>query len=272
MAFEEKRRKLFTDLLSAQWKHNGQSKYIWEYMRDKVLSATPAFEGTEYSNAKTKVMFVGRALNGWELDVSNCTSIDNTVDYIVNQSSKHVFDTFIDSKGFGEGKRKYKHINSRFFRFIKRVLEELGESDIGVSDTWYTDSKKWNQKFVWANLYCISPRNGNNPIDSLIKKGIENYVELIKLYIDHYCPDVVVFITDLEGWMIIDTWKVPMFTSLFANYQEYDNNNFIRATGTISNSKAIVCQRPDKQGAGYTYEYTQKMAEFTAREITNMIQ
>lgn len=264
--FKEKRRDLFIDILKKEWSYNGEKKQVWEYIRDNVLSGTPAFEGTEYKKAKTKVMFVGRALNGWEVNFKGCSTLEDIADRLLNQSSEKALDTLVCEEGFGEGPRKYRHKNYNFFRFIKGVLEEVGESDIGTDETWYNDSKKWNQKFIWANLFCISPYNGNNPTDKLIKPSIESYIKLIKLYIEHYRPDVIIFITDIDGWLRFDNIS-PSFIDLFGDtyIETKDETDFIRAKGEISGGKAIVCQRPDKRGTSHSqcYEYS----VYTAKNI-----
>lgn len=263
--FENNIRKIFESLFEEQWK----DKKIWEHIRDGELTATPAFEGKLYKESKTKIMFVGRDLNGWDCELGDCSSLENTVDSIMNQEG--AFDTFVDKKGFGEGKWKYRHKNYNFFRFIKHILEFLGESDEGIDDTWYTDSKNWNQRFVWANLYCISPRNPKSaneahPDNSMVKLGIENYVDLMEQYINYYKPDAVVFITDLYGWFI--RWsRKKSFKDFVTEYNECTDNSTIVTTGKVNSSKIVVCKRPDRRG--YTHKTAENMASDVAEWIKN---
>lgn len=263
--FEEARRKLFSSLFGAEWR----DKQIWEYVRDGELTATPAFEGALYRSpdTKIKIMFVGRDLNGWDQPLGDCATLDNAVASITSQTG--AFETFVDERGFGAGPRKYYHKNAKFFRFIKHLLEFLGESDADIEKTFYHDSKQWNQKFVWANLYCIAPRNpasseDAHPENEMVKLGINEYVDLIKLYVDYYKPDVVVFITDIYGWFI--RWqRRRSFKDITSDYQEIPCNNAVVARGMIGNSKVVVCKRPDKRGS--TYEEVAHMAKTVSEWI-----
>lgn len=265
--FKKQEFEIFKRLFDKEW--NGEK--IWRHIQNGNLIATPAFEGEMYKTAKTKVMFVGRALNGWEKELGNCSNLENTVYEIANQYGD--LDTFIDENGFGDGKRKYRHKNSKFFRFIKHVLEILGESDWGIDETWYTDSKKWNQKFVWANLYCIAPKKpkqgeSGNPDNKLMKVGVNEYVDLVELYVNHYKPDVVVFITDISGWFV--RWKtLKSFKCITQNYEEISNSETIVATGNIGESKVIVCKRPDSYKK--TYANVAEMAEDVALKVREVV-
>lgn len=262
--FKNERTKIFSSLFRINW----QGKKVWEHIRDGSLTATPAFEGELYQTANTKIMFVGRDLNGWDAALANCSTLENTVESITDQSG--AFETFVDANGFGEeGSRKYYHKNSNFFRFIKHILEFVGESDPDIDKTWYCDSKQWNQRFVWANLYCISPRNPKSMDEShldnaLVKLGVNDYVNLMELYIDYYKPDVVVFITDVYGWFVRWT-RLRSFKDIVENYQEDLTNNIIAATGNIGNTKILVCKRPDRRGT--SHDQVKSMAEAISKQI-----
>ena len=261
--FEKKRKELFCSLCNQEW----ENKKIWEHIRDNKLSATPAFEGDLYQQSKTKIMFVGRALNGWNVEYADCATLQSTVDSILEQTG--AFDTFVDDRGFGDDGRKYYHKNSRFFRFLKHILEDVGESDVGIDETWYSDSKKWNQRFVWANLYCISPKNPKpgedaNPTSKMIKPSISDYVDLMDLYIRRYQPDIVVFITDIAGWF--ERWKRERsFKDIMDVYQECNFDDVIVAKGNLGESKIIVCKRPDRRGT--SYEKVANMAHVVANNM-----
>lgn len=265
MSFLDARRNYFIELFKKEW----QDKAIWEHIRDKKLSATPAFEGELYRTAETKIMIVGRALNGWEANYADCSSLESTVESVLIQDG--AFDTFVGNpcKSDCSGKRAYNHKHSKFFRFIKSILENLGESDEGMDATWECDSKKWNHKFVWTNLYCISPRcpksgENPNPTNRMIKPSINTYVDLMKLYIEFYKPDAVVFVTDIVGWFEI--WpNQKSFKNIVDNYNECNIDDTIVATGNLGESKIIVCKRPDK--FGLSYDDVTKMAVAIANYI-----
>lgn len=115
--FHIERTKLFSSLFEISW----NNKKICEHILDEYLTATPAFEGELYKFAKTKIMFVGRDLNGWDKPLGDCSTLEETIKSVVGQEG--AFDTFVDERGFGDGPRKYYHKNYNFFRFIKHVLE-----------------------------------------------------------------------------------------------------------------------------------------------------
>ena len=118
----------------------------------------------------------------------------------------------------------YRHINSKFLRLIKCVLEEVGESDGPTSeDTWYSDSKSWNEKFVWLNLYNISPRNGGNPDNKMIKPCMEQYVDMFKAQLDEYKPDIVIA-CPLSGYFI--PWvREKSFDEILIDYKDLSGEN-----------------------------------------------
>lgn len=258
--FEKRKIELFTTLFDAEW----DGKKLWEHIHDGKLTATPAFEGSQYRESNPKIMFVGRALNGWDERLGDCSTLQNTVESILCQEG--ALDTFVDDRGFGNGSRKYYHKNSKFFRYIKHILEFVGESDTGINETWYHDSKQWNQRFVWANLFCIAPRNpvpgtNANPANKMIKPNISEYIDLMKLYIDYYRPDAVVFITDVYGWFVPWT-RQRSFKDITDGYQHYPESQVIAATGSIGKSRIAVSKRPDRRGM--SYKSVEDMARITA--------
>ena len=265
MSYKHEITETFRLILEQKW----DDQEIWEQIRDKQLTAAPALVGNLYEEAATKVMFVGRCLNGWEVDFSDCSTLEKTLESILEQKSS--FDTFVYPGGFKyekDGKQcKYNHENSNFFRLIKHILEEVGESDVPLHNTWVkgTDSKNWHQRFVWAFLYCVAPRYGGNMDWKMVKPNMAAYIRLMELQIKEYKPDVVVFITD-EGWFI--PWKKqPSFDEMLDTYNPCNIDNVIVGKGEIANSKVIICKRPDARGK--TYEDVQNMAKTIANIIKN---
>lgn len=259
-SFELERAKIFSSLFELQWKN----KKIWEHIRDGYLTATPAFEGELYQKTNTKIMFVGRDLNGWDEPLGDCSTLKETIKSIVEQTG--AFDTIVAKR---DGPPKYNFKKTNFFRFIKHILEFLGESDSGIDETWNCDSKRWNQRFVWANLYCISPRNpasmkDAHPENAMVKLGINDYVDLMELYIHYYQPDVVVFITDVYRWFV--RWsRLKSFKDFVENYNEDRLGDTIVATGNVGRTRILVCKRPDRRGT--SHQRVEDMAEAVAKYI-----
>lgn len=235
-------------LLSIEW----EGKAVWEKIRDCEWTSAPAFKGALYDEMPIKIMCVGHAVNGWEFDAANCLSLEETVETVLNQDGVAALNTFINAEGYPfikkNGKKGvYYHINSNFIRLIKQILEFQGESDSPTThETWYNDTKHWNQKFVWSNLYNIAPKNGGNPEDKFIKLGMPQYVEMIRLQIETYRPDIAIFLP-LSGWFT--PWvREQSFDKILDSYQVYDKNDTILGKGMLGKTQIIVCRRPDTWG------------------------
>ena len=245
-------------ILAMDWNIEGENKKVWEWIRDKKLTSAPAFKGNLYDTASVKIMFVGHAVNGWEFETDNCINLEKTVETILKQNNGLA--TLVKKEGFLYKKKNgtegyYKHINSRFWRLIKKVLEQLEESDesnsIKDEKSWYEDAKSWNEKIVWTNLYNVAPRDGGNPEDKMIKPCMEQYVEMLRLQLEQYKPDVVI-ICPLKGYFI--PWKrQKSFDEIFVKNNDLESrtSDTIIWSGKLGSTEAIVCKRPDKPGMSY---------------------
>lgn len=263
----------FEELLSKEW--NG--KKIWEWIRNAeekdCLTSALAFKGRQYDNARIKIMYVGHAVNGWDiLNVKKCKTMseiasavreqENGLDTVIRKDTY----SYIDKKG---RVKYYNHINSKFFRLIKQILEFQGESDEPTDDTWYNDSKNWNEKIVWSNLYCIAPRKGGNPSDKFIKPLMKYFVQLFKIQIEKYEPDIVI-VCPLKGYFT--PWiKEPSFKDVLDTYDANCNiGDVIIGKGTIGKTQLIVCRRPDALGKNAkTRSEVREMAKVISEYIDN---
>lgn len=255
-------RECLTQLLSMQW----NEKFVWEHIRDGELTAAPAFKGDLYDTMPIKIMYVGHAVNGWEIDTSDCMTLENTVENILKQQG--ALDTFVNADGYpyikDNGKTGiYYHINSNFIRLIKQILEYQKESDSPTTrDTWYNDTKEWHRKFIWSNLYNIAPRNGGNPEDKFIKLGMAQYAEMMKIQIETFKPDIVIF-CPLSGYFV--PWKrQPSFDEILDWFETCDDGPII-GKGQLGQTQIVVCKRPDV--FGNSYEDVQVMAKVISEYI-----
>ena len=242
-------RQCMKQLLATEW----EGKPVWERIRDEEFTSAPAFKGNLYDTMPIKIMYVGHAVNGWEFDVSKCVSLEETLENVLDQENG--LDTLVKKDTYTYQKKDgkigiYNHINSRFFRLIEQVLEYQNESDSPTTyETWYNDTKKWNQKIIWSNLYNIAPRTGGNPENDFIKNGMIQYTEMIKIQIETYKPDIVIF-CPLSGYFT--PWKrIRSFDEILDSYESCDINNTIIGRGKLSKSQIIVCKRPDRWGKSH---------------------
>lgn len=262
----ERLKKEWAKMLEKAW----GNKQIWELIRDGEYSSAPPFKGMLYDESNLKIMYVGHALNGWEkFSPNTCGTLANTVDTIFSQSDEEMLNTFVYKDGVSyekNGKKRvYRHINSNFLRMIKTVLEYQGLSNGPITeDNWYQDDKKWNQRFVWTNLYSIAPTEGGYPSDPFIKNLMEQLVDSLKIQIEIYEPDIIIM-CPLSGY--VDPWKrLPSFGKALG-IVECCENDVIKGKGTYKNSKIIVVKRPDVHGT--SYETVNKMAKVISDYIDN---
>lgn len=88
----------------------------------------------------------------------------------------------------------------------------------------------------------------------------------MKLYIEFYKPDAVIFVTDINGWLKI--WNDQRsFIDIIDNYNECNINDTIIASGNLGKSKIVVCKRPDR--FGLSYNDVTKMSTTVASYIQN---
>jgi len=245
----------FYDLYLKLMESENNGKLIWEKIRDKELSAAPCFAGNMFEKSKARLMVIGRAVNGWEIDFfENCIDAYSTTEAILSQS--YDFNAIINPKGIPSidtpQKRNYFYSSSRFWRLIKYLLEEYNESDCSTQsvDSWYTDEQHWNQRILWSNLYKVAPRNGNNPEWQLIKPQMQTYIDIVKEEIEVHKPEHILFVTD---WNYFAPWKrEPSFAEDFNIHLTQENyGSNVVAKGIFNNRKMIVCKRPDIRGTSY---------------------
>jgi len=178
--------------------------------------------GNQYYDSKSKIMLVGRAINGWE----NYWQHDMSVE----QYAKRVLSNSIESNGLSWTRSSnnpsgYNINRSAFWRVTRGIIQGLGE-DI---------SSDWTEKLVWSNLYKIAPKDGGNPSPKLCRLQRESCKKILLNEIDQVQPKDILFITGMD-------WFVD-FADLFSIEQV--NRTFVVAKGVYGNSKIVVSNRPE---------------------------
>lgn len=254
MVFEEEKKmenkKEFFDLYCNLFKQEWKNKQVWELIKEKEMSIAPHFIGKFYNDANIKLMVIGRCLNGWETEFQNCKTLNNTVNSILDQTPK--FDDAVNIEGipyFDEKgiEKRYYYSKSSFWRLIKKL------------SVAYNGESEWNEKFVWSNLYKISPRKGGNPSWRFNKKLIPTYVEIIKKEIEMCKPSHIVFITDINYLKPYEKENMRFDEKL--NIREINDPDFkyIVAKGEYCGAKIIVCKRPERRPTDIMVEEIQKV-------------
>lgn len=130
---------------------------------------------------KPKVLFVGKAVNGW---ISNVRSVDelfnerNEKDCIFNRDNQLIW---------VENYRK-----SQFWGLIRDFSKELFKE----VDKLFKEAD-WYKYVAWTNLYKIAPKKGN-PNSELKTVQLGTCTELLKREIEILKPNYVIFLT--SGW------------------------------------------------------------------------
>ncbi|MGU9977090.1 MAG: hypothetical protein ACNYNY_00120 [Candidatus Oxydemutatoraceae bacterium WSBS_2016_MAG_OTU14] len=139
-------------------------------------------EGCKYKNASTKLMFVGRATNGWDEKYNESThkSENNCLEAWTAPEDRHP-----------DG---YSYHNSAFWQVAKamtRKFLEMNEKD------WNT---KWSCHIVWSNLYRIAPKEKGNPSIALCKDQLDLCKDLLHAEIEELQPDKIICLTGYDNW------------------------------------------------------------------------
>ena len=212
------------------------------------LTSMPFMKGKNfirntYNGKPFRILFVGRAVNGWEIEFKA-----GSVEEMVNQ----IFDSAIDMETIGkgkvfdsEGKEIYNYNKSPFFQLCHALMELFGfEED-------------WLEYMAWTNLYKVSPYKKGNPDNKLIREILPSCASILRREISHLRPTHIVFITG-------DWWYKPegkdMNERAFVNetgIDLYEDTSQIIIGGGISEAfffrpNIVITKRPE--GANCTRE------------------
>lgn len=224
---------IYSELLSEKWKE----KVMWESIRDGELTAVPCLVGKRFHSESVKVMVVGRAVNGWEVEFEDCSSLDATVNSVLTQ--KNCMDDFATDWVLDENGKKYYYAKSPFLRMMRQLVGAFAGTE-----------EDWQQRLAWSNLFKIAPRHGKNPSWLMIRKNISLYCEIIKEEINQNAPDIVVFVTDMNYF---DPYPNHNTFSSFLSLMDMTNlcnirSEYVCIAGDFidnRNTKLVACKRPE---------------------------
>lgn len=237
---DEETRRIYTQLLSRQW----QGKALWEGIRDEELTAAPCLVGNRYWAEPTKIMIVGRAVNGWEVPFQDCSTLDRTVKSILHQENR--LDDFAREfiiEGEGENQHKYYYAKSPFLRMMRLLVSEFSGTE-----------ENWQQRIAWSNLFQVAPRKTGNPAWRMVRDDLPLYIRILRREIWQYEPNLVLFATDMNFFdHYSGNAKYASFCELL-NPQDVCSREtqYVRMAGTFVDDpdiKMIVCCRPEGKPA-----------------------
>lgn len=205
-------------------------KPLLEQFWTHELTCTPGIVGNRYKESHFRLMYVGRAVNGWEVDWKK-----GTADELVEQVFSHGFNmTSIAENPVQNG---YNFNRSPFWQLCRQIIKLAGEEE------------NWSSRVLWSNLYKVAPYKTGNPNNKLIEKTIEGCIQILKYEISLYRPTHIVFVTDAWWFDPSDTLKVS-FAKELDILAEHNTDSVIVGQGIYrptseGNVKIVVTKRPE---------------------------
>ncbi len=261
----------FEELLKKTVETKTEAITFLQSIKEEKMTACRAYEGKEYRKSNYKIMIVGRAMNGWLTFDATDTS-DTIIEKIMDKPGKYDYECSLGPKPFcdvvnhkgnpykdKDGNDKlYFYARSKFWKLIKYLIYKFEGQDIPEYDWFYNCDNAWHQKIVWSNLYKISPKDGGNPNEKQIRAQEDICAEILKLEIEYYQPQYILFITD--------NWYLDLFTTICGECKSSEEQCSIVAENIYKNAKVIVCKRPDKRNVGNNYVKTMAQQIYDAFE------
>lgn len=138
------------------------------------------------SNEREGILFVGRAVNGWQTD-------ENTVESIFDSSeTERVFNRpnqmkWAEDEGYVS--------KSAFWRVIK-----------GTTQLLYPDAV-WYTKVAWSNICKLAPYDEGNPSETQYWDHLNDNKEILNAEIETLSPKCIVFLTKMS-------WVKPFYNEI----------------------------------------------------------
>ena len=220
---------LYENLIKIDLSQDDKISTVADRLRDHTLTCAPAIEGSKFNSCKDKVnnsfrlMYVGRAMNGWELPCDKNTSDDQLIPYIFKETEKQqchnsTFTTIMQEIGQGltfEG--KYNYNTSPFWQLAHEILAQRvhiysEEATVNITKVYKRNGVQrsvlieklprfdWPQNLLWSNLFKVSPYLSGNPSEELKGKILSTCLDIISKEIELYEPTHIVFVTGNNGW------------------------------------------------------------------------
>lgn len=195
------------------------------------LTCAPAIAGTCYEDSPFRLMYVGRAVNGWE-----AKWLEGPINDLVEQV--FAYDFKMASIFENPNQNGYNFNISGFWQLCKEIMKLAGEEE------------NWSDKVLWSNLYKVAPYNGGNPGNKLIEKTIERCIQILTYEIRLYRPTHVVFITGDWWFDPSNTFKASFAKKLGISVEHNtDKSTVIIGKGnyekSLGNVKMVVSKRPE---------------------------
>lgn len=182
--------------------------------------------GKRYFNTEKRILFVGKATNGWATDSHDIEILFG--DKMVNGEDQRIvncddqMEWVEKADGTNTVYKNYNTNRSSFWRFIKSITKDS------------INSEDWFNSIAWTNLYKLAPEEGN-PSEKLMNIQYKKCVEILNEEIKLLKPNYLIFLT--SGWenSFIEKIKIKINNEfkLYDNYSlifgEKDNKYYIQS-------------------------------------------
>lgn len=188
---------------------------------------------------KSKFLFVGRAVNGWNTQFvcnrKNYSIVIKSIKASMKEKTRWIED---NEKGLNE---YYNGNRSRFLKCCSRVLHEVTQKNIMMDS-------HWSKHIAWSNLMKIAPSKGGNPTDRECYAQLDICRDLFKLELDLLKPRFAFIFTGLNWFDNGDfTFVSPLGIKL-----KFVKDKVVKAIGTYKRTQLIITERPDNRREGFT--------------------
>lgn len=202
----------------------------WMRPGAKELSFQTPMVGNRYDGQRAcRLMWIGRALNGWEacrFGMGREAFADQAADEMRNR------DRFVWLwRGDAAKKWPYNYRQSAFWRTCKFVHDRMLPED-----------ERWFEDIAWANLYPIAPAKSGNPSGKLCDAQRVLCGELLKKQMEALRPTHIVFVTD---WDWFADFNSAGGEPLFPGVRRNAIPGPIVGSGRIGEGVALITRRPE---------------------------
>ena len=236
----------YLDLFNAMTNSNGY-RLNKEIMYLDQLSHFVGMKGKYYDAQKTRLLIVGRAVNGWwSLDTS---SADSFVSGVTKELIQQGFDWIKCDNGLLRNDEledgKYYWLNkSPFWRTNKEIWMNLSKNNNFID----SEDNRWVDYIAWTNLYKVAPKKTGNPTAAMSKSQLEACKSILEAEIEYFNPTHILFVTGYEWFEKFKDRFVAPFANVTKNVYRGVNKNlsFAETSDTTSNGiKIVVACRPE---------------------------
>lgn len=193
------------------------------------------FGKLELNNEKVRILYIGRAMNGWESDWE-----EGSARQLVEQIFSNEFDMKIISGGVvndEEGNFIYNYNKSPFWQLCNQLIK------------LFNVDKDWSDYVAWTNLFKVSPFKSGNPSNPLIKETIEDCVNILESEIRYLRPTHIIFVTG-SWWYEPEGINESAFSNVIGvNISKEVKTNVILGSGISKafdfSPKVVITERPE---------------------------